>query len=228
MPGVTTIRIDNIDLDDSPQVRDVRAEVVAEYAERTRGDGIPELTTEASATGSDNAGLFAEWAARARSEAGSLPPKPTPATAAAKPARRGPVAWETRIRKSDSVRVEFLVRDQNAAIGLRNIRTLAPGSRRSIGGGRSDFLVFLLPVPRHLADASWDGESLTLVPRRPEFFPDLDGVLEDCMDREVRLVTRRGRELFLRFSRYVPPIERLNKLLHCIEMPGPEEPGLLD
>ncbi len=200
----------------------------AEYAARTRGDGIPELTPDAGAPASDNAGLFAEWAARARSETGSLPPRPAPAKAAAKPARRGPAAWETRIRKSESVRVEFQVRDQNAAIGMRNIRTLSPGSRRSIGGGSSDFLVFLLPVPRHVADASWDGESLTFVPRRPEFFPDLDGVLEDCMDREVRLVTRRGRELFIKFSRYVPPIERLNKLLHCIEMPGPEEPGLLD
>ncbi|MBN1243935.1 MAG: VWA domain-containing protein, partial [Spirochaetales bacterium] len=172
-------------IDGARTASDTAAELAA-YASRTRGDGIPELDPNAE-TGNDDA-LLSEWAARARQDATFLPHKTVPTRAGSATRSKKPVAWETRIRKSESIRIEFKVRDQNPEIGLRNIRSMSPGSRRTIGGGASDFLVFLLPVPRHLADASWDGETLTLVPRRPEFFPDIDGVLEDCMDREVRLL----------------------------------------
>jgi len=144
-----------------------------------------------------------------------------------RPQRRGPAAWETRIRKPASIRLELLVRDQNPNIGLRNVHTMSSGSRRSIGGRRSDFLVFLLPVPSRVAELSWDGESLAFVPKRLEFFPDLDGALPDCLDTDIRMLTRRGRELHLRFSRYEPPLDRINRLLHCIDLPGAEEPGLI-
>jgi hypothetical protein len=89
-----------------------------------------------------------------------------------------------------------------------------------VGGGKSEFLVFLLPLPQHVADLHYDGESLTLVPRRPEFFPDYSGPLEDCLGRDIRVINARGRELSIRFERYVPPLDRINKLLHCIESPG--------
>jgi len=41
------------------------------------------------------------------------------------------------------------------------------------------------------------------------------------MGEEIRIVNYRGKELFLRFERYTPPLEKLNMLLHCIEVPGP-------
>jgi hypothetical protein len=112
------------------------------------------------------------------------------------------------------------VEGQNPNIGKRNIKTLHAGGRKSVGGRKSEFLIFLLPLPQHVADIHYDGESLTLVPRRPEFFPDYGGPIEDCLGQAIRVINARGKELFISFERYVPPLEKINKLLHCIEAPG--------
>ncbi|GAB1457506.1 hypothetical protein MASR2M48_28140 [Spirochaetota bacterium] len=62
--------------------------------------------------------------------------------------------------------------------------------------------------------------TLLLVPARPEFFPDYDGPIEACLDKDIRILTARGKELVIRFERYEAPVDRLNKILHCIETPG--------
>jgi hypothetical protein len=134
--------------------------------------------------------------------------------------RPEPVSYEARIARPGSARLTLHVRDQNPNIGKRNIRAMHAGGRASIGGGSSDFLVFLLPVPKRLAYLYFDGVDATIVPRRPEFFPDFDGAIESCLGRDIRIVTERGRELILRFERYEPPVVKINRILHCIEMPG--------
>jgi hypothetical protein len=131
-----------------------------------------------------------------------------------------PVHYEPSIARSGSARLVMHVRDQNPNIGKRNIHTLHAGGRKSFGGGSSDFWVFLLPVPARVAHLYFDGLEATLVPSRPEFFPDYEGAIESCMGREIRMVTAKGKELFIRFDRYEAPVDRLNKLLHCIEAPG--------
>ncbi|GAB1482822.1 hypothetical protein MASR2M78_16380 [Treponema sp.] len=70
----------------------------------------------------------------------------------------------------------LFVEDQNTAIGRRNVHLLKAGSTLSTGGGRSDFLVFLVPLPQHVADIRFDGEQCIFVPRRTEFFRDLSVV----------------------------------------------------
>ncbi len=131
-----------------------------------------------------------------------------------------PVQYEARIARSGSTRLILRVRDQNPYIGKRNIHALHAGGRKSVGGGSSDFWVFLLPVPARVAHLYFDGLEATLVPVRPEFFPDHEGVIESCLGRDIRMVTAKGKELFIRFDRYEAPVDRLNKLLHCIEVPG--------
>jgi hypothetical protein len=122
--------------------------------------------------------------------------------------------------KAGTIRLEMRVRNQNPNIGLRNIKVMHAGRHRSIGGGGSDFRIFLLPVPRRIADVHFDGQDITLVPIKTEFFPEYTGPIEACLGKSIYLVTRKGRELVLRFGRYIPPVERINRLLHCIDTPG--------
>ncbi|MBN2874624.1 MAG: hypothetical protein JXM71_05975, partial [Spirochaetales bacterium] len=133
---------------------------------------------------------------------------------------REPVHYEPRIVKPGATRLVLRVTGQNPNIGKRNIHPMQAGTRKSVGGSRSDFCVFLLPVPRNVAYLYYDGSNATLVPAKPELFPDYDGPVTDCLGQDVRMLTPKGKPLTLRFERYVPPVENLNKLLHCIESPG--------
>lgn len=134
--------------------------------------------------------------------------------------RRPPMPYEPRISRPGAVRLVLHVQDQNPNVGKRNIRAMHAGGRASVGGGKSAFLIFLLPVPRTLAYLFYDGIDATLVPQKPEFFPDYDSPIQSCIGRDIRVVTTKGKELFIRFERYVPPLEKINKLLHCLETPG--------
>jgi len=141
---------------------------------------------------------------------------------------RAPVHYEGRVERAGSARLVLRVAGQNQNIGKRNIRPMHSGGRASVGGGSSDFLVFLLPVPRAVAWLYYDGVDATLVPSRPEFFPDYDGAVSDCIGKDIRMVTARGKELIIRFDRYAAPIDRINKILHCIEAPGLIAPTVSD
>lgn len=133
---------------------------------------------------------------------------------------RAPMHFEPRITRPGAVRLVLHVKDQNPNIGKRNIRAMHAGGQASVGGGKSAFLIFLLPVPRNLAHLHYDGIDATLVPQKPEFFPDYNSPIESCIEQDIRVVTAKGKELIIRFERYVPPLDRINKLLHCLETPG--------
>ncbi len=128
--------------------------------------------------------------------------------------------YTPKITKPGTLRIELRVRNQNPFIGSRNIKTLHAGSHKTIGGKSSDFLVFLLPVPKRIADIHYDGENFTIVPVRPSFFPDYPEPINANLGEEIRIVNHRGKELFLSFCHYISPLEKLNKLLHCIEVTG--------
>ncbi len=136
------------------------------------------------------------------------------------PTHKASVQYQSRVKKQVASRIILRVTDQNENIGKRNIHTMQAGTRKSVGGSTSDFLVFLLPVPKNVAYLHFDGNDCVLVPEHPELFPDYDGPIEACFGKEIRMITPRNRELVLRFDRYISPIETINKLLHCIEVPG--------
>ncbi len=129
-------------------------------------------------------------------------------------------SYVPRIARQGSLEVELRVVDQNPHIGRRNIHLLHAGASKTVGGGRSDYLVFLVPVPAHAAELHFDGESCVFVPLKPELFPDLEGPVADCLGRDIRMVSRRGYPLILRFTKYERPEDKINRLLHCIETPG--------
>jgi hypothetical protein len=75
-------------------------------------------------------------------------------------------------------------------------------------------------VPRKSAELHFDGEKLTFVPLRPELFPELQGPLEDCLGKDIPMISRSGYPLSLRFSLYERPADMINRLLHCIDTAG--------
>jgi len=131
-----------------------------------------------------------------------------------------PAAFVPRVLKAGKLAVELRVEGQNPHIGMRNVHEIHAGSSKSVGGGRSDYLVFLVSMPRRIAELHFDGENLTLVPIRPEFFPTGAAPIGDCLGKEIRLRGRSGYPLVLRFLPYERPADKMNRLLHCIEAPG--------
>jgi cytoskeletal protein RodZ len=125
-----------------------------------------------------------------------------------------------RIARPGSIELELRVEGQNPYIGRRNVHTLQAGSSASVGGGRSEFLVFLVPIPGHAAEIRFDGERCSFVPLRTELFPEIPGTMDDCLGKDIVMVSKSGFRLVLRFAKYEAPANRINRLLHCIETPG--------
>jgi hypothetical protein len=151
---------------------------------------------------------------------GRRTPARRPSSAEEAEARAAAAAYAPRVVKPGSIQVEFLVAEQNPHIGSRNVHSLSAGGSRSVGGGASDFLVFLVSVPRRSAELHYDGEKLTFVPLRPELFPELSGPVEDCLGVDIPMISRSGYPLTLRFAPYEKPADKINRLLHSIETPG--------
>jgi hypothetical protein len=118
--------------------------------------------------------------------------------------------------------LNLFVEDQNTAIGRRNIHTVKSGYSFSIGGGKSDFLIFLVPIPPHIADVQFDGRNCTFIPRQPKYFPDIGSQqVTNCIGKTIRVISDKNYELHIRIERYEDPLVTLNRILHSISIPGP-------
>jgi hypothetical protein len=117
--------------------------------------------------------------------------------------------------------LSLFVEDQNTAIGRRNIHALKPGYTFSVGGGKSDFLIFLVPIPPYIAEVHFDGRQCTFIPRKPRYFPDIGSQqVPNCIGKTIRVISDKHYELHIRMERYEDPLKALNKLLHSIAVPG--------
>ncbi|MDR3161597.1 MAG: hypothetical protein LBU28_08300 [Spirochaetaceae bacterium] len=117
--------------------------------------------------------------------------------------------------------LSLFVEDQSTNIGRRNIHAVKQGYGFSVGGGNSDFLIFLVPIPAGIAEIRNDGRQCAFIPRKPEFFPDLGSQpLQDCVGIPIRLVSEKQYELILRIDQYEDPLMALNRLLNSIHVPG--------
>ena len=120
------------------------------------------------------------------------------------------------------VLLNLFVADQNTAIGKRNIHSVKSGYSFTVGGGNSDFLIFLVPIPPHIADVRLDGRNCTLIPRKPQYFPDIGSqTVSNCIGKTIRVISDKKYELHIRLERYEDPINALNKMLRSIKVPGP-------
>jgi hypothetical protein len=123
---------------------------------------------------------------------------------------------ETRRRRRSIRPLILKVDTQNPNIGTRNIHPVPPGARRSVGGDGSTFLIYYIPMPRRIGEIRNDGKRYIFVPKRPEHFPDLSKPLVDCLEKPIRAVSSRGREVIFHFHEYVSPLEQLNRLMRSV------------
>ncbi|GAB1433555.1 hypothetical protein MASR2M29_21810 [Spirochaetota bacterium] len=146
-----------------------------------------------------------------------------PAEVKAKAELRKAISYSPVIKRAASVRLVLKVEWQNSNIGKRNIKTLHAGGKVSVGGKNSDFFIFLYYFPRDIGHVYFDGDSLTFVPAKMEFFPDYDEAISDCLDRQIRAVNHKGKEVLFSFGLYEAPEVKLNRLLGSIKFPGFKE-----
>ncbi len=108
------------------------------------------------------------------------------------------------------------VDSQNPNIGTRNIHSVPPGSKRSVGGDGSSFLIYYVQMPRRIGEIRNDGKQYRFVPKKLECFQDLNKPLADCLGKQIRAVSARGREVTFHFHEYVSPLEEINKLMRSV------------
>jgi hypothetical protein len=118
--------------------------------------------------------------------------------------------------------LNLFVEDQNTSIGRRNVHTLKQGSTFTVGGGNSDFLIFLVPIPSRIGELRYDGNNCTFTPLKPNYFPDIGSEkVTECIGKPIRLLSDKKYEIFFHFERYRDPLIALNQLLNSISVPEP-------
>jgi len=134
-----------------------------------------------------------------------------------KPDNRQPV-----INPSGPLLLNLFVEDQNTAIGKRNIHSLKSGYSLSVGGGKSDdYMIFLVPIPAHIGEIHRNGSSLTFVPKKPKYFPDIGAnEVKDCLNKTIRIISDKQFEMRFRFEMYEDPLYALNRVLMSVKVPG--------
>ena len=139
-----------------------------------------------------------------------------------KPLPKDQIYSETEPQEGEGpLMLNLFVEDQNTAIGRRNIHALKSGYSYSVGGGKSDFLIFLVPIPPHIADIQMSGNNCNFVPRKPQYFPDIGSqTVSACIGKSIRVISDKQYELHIRMERYEDPLKKLNKMLHSISVPG--------
>lgn len=122
------------------------------------------------------------------------------------------------IRQNASVMLELHVHNQATNIGKRNIHIMKAGTRLSIGGGVSPFLVFLVKFPANIAEIRFDGKTCALAILKPQYFPyETTNIIEDCVNKEFTIVSDKSYQVTFVIQLYDDPVLKLNRLLTSIK-----------
>jgi hypothetical protein len=121
------------------------------------------------------------------------------------------------IRNNRNILLELYVDNQNPNIGKRNIHLMKAGSRLSLGGGTSSFLVFLVKFPSRIAEIRYDGEECSLAILKPQYFPfESSNLINNCINRKITIVSDRTYTVVFEMHTYEDPVKKLNRLLTSI------------
>jgi len=139
-----------------------------------------------------------------------------------RPVKLDKVKQQPVINASGPLFLNFVVDDQNTEIGKRNIHSLKSGYGLSIGGGNADdYLIFLVPMPAHIGEIRRNGSSLTFVPQKPKYFPEIgSSEVKDCINKTIKVVSDKKYEMRFRFEMYEDPLVSLNRMLMSVKVPG--------
>ena len=113
----------------------------------------------------------------------------------------------------------MVVEGQNPNIGTRNVHFMRPGGNRSVGGRGSGFLIFAYRLPGHVADLSRSGDSYTFTPVKQDRC-GFEHAVTDCLNRQIVLLSDEGRQVRVKFRKYVSRLEQINRIMHLTDRPG--------
>ena len=111
-----------------------------------------------------------------------------------------------------SQQIEMRVKMQNPKIGYRNIHQIGRDNYKSIGGGKSAFLIFFIKFPSHIAEVHWNGKDFTFVPVRTDFFPELKGPVKKCLNKDILALSKKGHRIIINFNEYISPLDKINSI----------------
>jgi len=114
--------------------------------------------------------------------------------------------------------IEMFVEGQNRSVGSRNVHVIRENGSKSVGGGRSAFLIFAYPISPRIAEIVRKGDQYTYVPLKSEASDTR--AINDCLDQIIPVVSDQGRRIQISFHRYVSPLERINAIMHYTDAPG--------
>jgi hypothetical protein len=126
-----------------------------------------------------------------------------------------PPRRDATVKLDKNPMVYLEVDDQNRNIGRRNTHSLKAGSNYTVGGGNSDFLVFLVPLPPAIGILKFDGKECVFVPKKLRYFPELSGEpVPDCIEKTIKVISDSGYNLSFRFKQYEDPLSAINRIMN--------------
>ncbi len=132
--------------------------------------------------------------------------------------------------KQGEIGVEMKADFQHNFLG-KNMHWFGESASFSIGGpGEADFQITTIPIEGVIANIRRTNDDFTLYPIQEDYFPELHGnYVENCLGRHLRVVSpETGHETALVFKKWIPPLERINRLLHMTDTPGKPDSDVVD
>jgi len=132
--------------------------------------------------------------------------------------------------KAGDIGLEMRADFQHNFLG-RNTQWFSPGTSYSIGApGEADFEITSIKLEGVIANIRRVDDMFTFNPIQEDCFPELRGKpVENCLGRHFRVVSpETGKETALVFKKYIPPLERINRLLHMTDAPGQPDSDVVD
>ena len=127
---------------------------------------------------------------------------------------------ESLVSSLDDQIIEMRVEFQNTRIGNRNIKSIRPGATLTIGGGiNSSFLIFLYPFPQRIGELTYNGDHYMFTPTLIDYFPQLDGPLHNCLDKDIVVNNLKGHQVTFKFIKFYATLDKINALMRSISKP---------
>lgn len=142
-----------------------------------------------------------------------------PYAAAASPGRRG--RGRAGLQQPLLMRVVY----RGYLLSRKVFGEVLPGESKSIGGRGAYFPIPYGTFPRKIAVIENSQDTYTLVPVKPEFFPELNRSKKGFLEEKIHLEDQNGEKVVLFFHLYVSPLEKINQLLRSITKPRDEASG---
>ncbi|MFO7729387.1 MAG: vWA domain-containing protein [Spirochaetia bacterium] len=188
--------------------------------------------TKKASKGTDSLSVLGSYAAREKANRDKIPLSFAERAQTRSPQQKAKRNIGRRSGKENpgDIGLEMRADFQHNFLG-RNTQWFSPGTSYSIGApGEADFEISSIKLEGVIADIRRVDDTFTFTPIQEDCFPELRGKpVENCLGRHFRVVSpETAKETALVFKKYIPPLERINRLLHMTDAPGQPDSDVLD